>query len=335
MKRMNKAICSLLAALMCLALTACGSGKSAAGGAALYDEGFVREAPAAAESESYNGVAAAKDSGATASGSGFTVYKNRDVKLIRRAWLSVQSTQFDQSVKALTELAVRLNGYFENSEVYTGGYYAADGDCRMGNYVVRVPASAYDQFMAELDGLGTVTRKSESSEDVGQAYYDLESRLKTQRIKQERLQALLQKADKMEDIISLENALSDVEYMIESYSSDLRRYDALIDYATINVTIEEVVRLNVTPGEKQPLLRRMGAGVVSSVQGFIDGVQEVCIWFAYHLISLVCTAAVIAAAVILIKRTLKKVKKHAAAPAEKQSAKGGEPAKAPTEEPQN
>lgn len=330
-KRINRAICLLLAALVCFALAACGSMKSVQTGAVADEEGYYREAPAAAEMDAKayngNGVAAVKESGATA-GSGFTVYQNQDVKLIRRAWLNVESTQFDTSVQALTDLTAQLNGYFESSEVYTNGYYAADQDLRTGNYVVRIPAAQYDKFMASLDGLGTVTHKNESSEDVGQAYHDVESRLKTQRIKQERLQALLEKADKMEDIIALESALSDVEYMIESYSSDLRRYDGLIDYATVTVGIEEVVRVSVTAGEKQPLLERLGAGVVSSAQDFIDGVQETFIWISYHLIGLAFTAAVIVAGVVLIKRAVKKVKKHPAP-------KGAEPADKPAGAPQN
>ena len=50
-------------------------------------------------------------------------------------------------------------------------------------------------------------------------------------------QALLEQADTMEDIISLENALGDVEYQIEQYSTELRRYDGLVDYATIGVEL--------------------------------------------------------------------------------------------------
>ena len=68
--------------------------------------------------------------------------------------------------------------------------------------------------------------QSGSAEDVGQNYSDIELRLQTQRTKQERLLALLEKAATMEDIISLENALSETEYQIEQYTSDLKRYDS-------------------------------------------------------------------------------------------------------------
>ena len=46
-------------------------------------------------------------------------------------------------------------------------------------------------------------------------YYDNEARLTTQRTKLERLQELLSKAEAMEDIITIESAISETELQIE------------------------------------------------------------------------------------------------------------------------
>lgn len=91
---------------------------------------------------------------------------------------------------------------------------------------------------------------------MGQNYSDIELRLQTQRTKQERLLALLEKAATMEDIISLENALSETEYQIEQYTSDLKRYDSLIDFATIELRLTEVPDQR-RPGEVAPLGARV------------------------------------------------------------------------------
>ena len=104
---------------------------------------------------------------------------------------------------------------------------------RRKGYVLCPFTSAYGAV--SYTHLGYITESSESSEDVGERYYDAETRLKTQRTKQERLLALLEQADTMEDIISLENALGDVEYQIEQLSSTLNRYDALISYSTFTI----------------------------------------------------------------------------------------------------
>lgn len=60
-----------------------------------------------------------------------------------------------------------------------------------------------------------VTGQNEYKDDVSEAYYDTEARLKTQQTKLDRLHALLEQAATMEDIIALETALSETELQIE------------------------------------------------------------------------------------------------------------------------
>ena len=92
---------------------------------------------------------------------------------------------------------------------------------------------------------------------MSQAYYDTETRLAAQRTKQERLLDLLAQADTMESIIELENALSETEYEIQSLTTDLEHYDDLIDYATVDLYLAEVLSLSQTPGETAGLGDRM------------------------------------------------------------------------------
>ena len=238
-----------------------------------------------------------------------SVYQNTRAKLIRRAELNIQTEQFDQSKAALDRLVAECEGYFENSSEYGGGYRDAYAN-RSGDYTIRVPAAKYGQFLNSAGDLGYVTSKTESSEDVGEQYYDTEARLKTQRTKQERLLALLEKAESMEDIIALESALSEVEYQIEQYSSDLNRYDALIDFATFHVYLNEVGRITQEVGETSSLGTRMAAGFQASLRGLVQGSQDFLVWVSYHLVLTVILAAVAVAAVVVGRRELKKLKKQ-------------------------
>ena len=155
-----------------------------------------------------------------------------------------------------------------------------------------------------------MTNKNETSEDVGERYYDTEARLKTQRTKQERLLALLEKAETMEDIIALESALSDVEYQIEQYSSELNRYDALVAFATFTISLSEVGRVTQEVGETASLGQRMAAGFQSSLRGLGQGFQNFLIWLSYNVFLVVILAAVAVVAVIIGKRELKKLRKQ-------------------------
>ena len=240
---------------------------------------------------------------------GSSVYQRPDAKLIRRAALEIQTEQFDQSKEALDRLVDSCEGYFENASVYSGGRLDAYAS-RSGEFVIRVPAEKYSQFLSSTGDLGYVVHKDESSEDVGTQYYDTEARLKTQRTKQERLLALLEKAETMEDIIALESALSDVEYQIEMYSSDLRRYDALIGYSTFNVYLNEVNRVTEEVGETASLGARMAAGFQASFRNLGEGLQNFLIWVSYNVFLLVVLAAAAAAGVVIGRRKLKKLWKQ-------------------------
>ncbi len=236
---------------------------------------------------------------------GGSIYQNPRAKLIRRAELSIQTEQFDESAEALKKLTADCGGYFENANLYGGSRRDVNAS-RRGEYTVRVPAEKYDLFLSGAGELGYVTNKNESSEDIGERYYDTEARLKTQRTKQERLLALLEKAETMEDIITLENALSDVEYQIEQYSSELNRYDALVGFSTFNIYLNEVGRVTQEVGETASLGQRMAAGFQASVRGLGEGFQNLLIWVSYNVFLVAVLAAVAVAGVFLGRRELKK-----------------------------
>lgn len=235
-----------------------------------------------------------------------SVYQNPGAKLIRRAELNIQTEQFDQSLEALNQLVNNCGGYFESANLYGGGRRDAYAT-RSGEYVVRIPAQQYNLFLSSTGDLGYVNSKTESSEDVGTQYYDTETRLKTQRTKQERLLALLERAETIEDIISLENALSDVEYQIEMYSSDLRRYDALINFSTFRIYLNEVRQITEEVGETASLGQRMAAGFQASFRGLGQGFQDLLVWVSYNLFLTAVLIGVAVAAVVVGKRELKKV----------------------------
>ena len=240
--------------------------------------------------------------------SGGSIYQNPGVKIIRQGELNIQTEQFDQSVEALNQLTASCGGYFESASVYGGGSRDANAR-RRGEYVIRVPSERYDHFLSSTGQLGYVTSKSESSQDVGERYYDTEARLKTQRTKQERLLALLERSETMEDIIVLENALSEVEYQIEQYSSELNRYDALVGFSTFYVYLNEVGRVTEEVGETASLGQRMAAGVQASFLGLGQGFQDLLIWMSYNLVLVVILAVVIAAGAVAGRRYWKDLRK--------------------------
>ncbi|MCI8869709.1 MAG: DUF4349 domain-containing protein [Lawsonibacter sp.] len=294
-----------------LLLASCGGRSTSAPAPAASAPGASAPSMDMAEGEMWNGVEYPQESSAPAPGSGEmqSVYQNPGVKLIRRAELNLQTTEFDRVSAALDGLVSGCGGYFESKSVY-GGSYRDVNVSRSGEYIVRIPAERYESFLAQTGELGYITSKTESSENIGEQYYDTQARLKTQQTKQERLLDLLSRAESMEDIISLENALSEVEYQIEQYSSTLSRYDSLVGFSTISIWLQEVQTVTRETGVADSLGTRMAAGLVHSGASLVSGFQEALVWLSYHVFGVGITViAAAAGGVILLRRKGRSVRR--------------------------
>ncbi len=211
---MKPAANTLLALILALILSACG-GSTANSGAADTSAATGGDGLSLSVQESQEDSAPASP-GAVEEGE-IAPQPGQNAKLIRRAELYIQTEAFDEASAALEKLVAERGGYFQSAQV-EGGSLRNQNAQRYGEYVIRLPQERFEDFLAQSGSLGYVVRQQESSENVSQAYYDTQTRLETQRTKQERLLALLAQADTMEAILELEDALSDVEYEIQSLS---------------------------------------------------------------------------------------------------------------------
>jgi hypothetical protein len=287
-----------------LLLSACSSSVSASGSSS--SAVMPEAAPAASYSTAkygsvYSGSSKINLDESTGTSSGSRVYADADSKLIRQASVSIQTIDFPAAIAALDALTTSMGGYYESAQTQGGGYYDANAQ-RYATYTVRVPKDNCDAFLDATGDIGHVVSSSESSTDVGDQYYDTELRLKTLQTKQERLLALMEKADLMEDIIALENSLSDVQYEIEQLTSTLKRYDGLVDFASITVQVNEVIKLSDAPGEADSLGERLAAAFTNGFSDFGTALGNFTVWIAYHFIGTIIFAAVVAVAVIAGRR---------------------------------
>jgi len=290
-----------------LLLSSCGGGMKSASA-----ENGRAEAPAAAPMEVMTESAMKPDydyamdssvnlSQTVSGGGGESVYQRADAKLIRRCSIEMQTTEFDAAIAALYALVEENEGYFENSILRGGGYYNANAR-RSGEYIVRVPAQRYNAFRTAAGEIAYVTYSNESTEDIGEQYYDTEARLKTLRTKQDRLLALLEKAETMEDIITLESELGSVEYEIERYSSTLNRYDGLVNYATFTLYINEVKKVEEATGEADSLADRMAYAFASGLDDLRDGAEDFLIWLSYNVFGVVFFVVIAGGVALLLRR---------------------------------
>ena len=230
--------------------------------AAMADEGYRAEAKAAGKvsTTAANSKVQGESSNLTGAVTGRKIIKNGD--------LSIQTREFDEFLESLNRSILSVGGYVEASSVNGNSYNK--NKMRSADVTVRIPADQLDAFCDQVSELGNVTYKNLYTRDVTLTYVDLESHVKALRTEQQTLMDLLAKAERVEDIILIQNRLSDVLYEIESYESTLRTFDDQIAYSSVSLSIQEVQRETAVEKETagQEIARRFRENWEDVKEGF-------------------------------------------------------------------
>ncbi len=297
------AACLLTACL----LTACGGSS----GGTASDSSFMANGASNLETENFGfyqeSAAEAGMEGSDAPSvdeSGSASSRQTSRKLIRNVDLDVETKEFDSLMDNLQKQITDLGGYVENMSVYNGSIYANYRSSRSAQLTVRIPQERLDEFLSLVTGQCNVTRRNDSEVDVTLTYVDLESHKQALLTEQERLLELLERAETVEDIITIESRLSDIRYQVESMESQLRTYDNQVNYSTVRMDVEEVQEL--TPVQKETVWQRISGGFAKSLKDLGDGLVDLMVWVIVNSPYLVVWAAVIALAVWLILKLRKR-----------------------------
>lgn len=234
-----------------------------------------------------------------------------DRKIIYSGRVDARTKKFDKDYSSIMDKLAEVGGYIENA--YMHGTEPGDWQDN-GRYVeitLRVPSDKFDAFMTMLDGLGENISSSISGTDVSLQYYDTETRLSTLRIRETRLQVLLEQAAGLEDIIEIERELSDVSYEIQSHEIELRSYDSLIDFSTITVTLQEVNDITAVTPSEESVGTRISNGFYSVLNVLADFGEGLIIFVIAGSPVILLLAAIIIVIVLLVKRSNKKHMKKA------------------------
>lgn len=227
-----------------------------------------------------------------------------DQKLIKRVSMGLETLEYNSLLSFLDNKIKEVNGYVEQSNSY--GERINQKSLQHINMTVRVPNDRLDEFVIWVGENTTVVNKSESTEDITSSYVDTESRKKALEIQLERLFTLLEKAEKIEDVIALEARISDVTYQLENFTASLRTYDNLVDYSSVTLDINEVER--VSNPEPKNTWEEMKNGFADTIYDIKEGFQSFGIWVISNLPYLIFWGIVIAGTVIVIQKKLKKRK---------------------------
>lgn len=251
------------AALAALALTAvvlagCSSASTGSGD----DTASVADAPALdsqAEDVDHDAAAPAADEGV---GSGVVVDTASSVPegrmIARDATVSVAVEDASLAVSRVRAAASAADGYVVSEDLRPG----AEDRRGWATVVIAVPSTALDTTLSQLEEIGTVTERGLHSVDVTSSYVDTSSRIETMEASVVRVRGLLDEADTLTDVVSLESELSRREADLDALKARLTSLEGEVSHSSVTVTVREVDDLDAVDDE------------VEEQRGFLWGLQR-------------------------------------------------------------
>lgn len=325
---MKKLLAILLAALMLLGLVACSQNAAKEDYAPLntraYETGGYNYAPAETESPYEYGRYDSPEALYNPGGTGKTEDApevGSSQKLIRKVRLTVETDDYQAFIETLNGKIAELGGYVEDIEASTSGSYPH------ATIIIRVPANQLTALSDGVAGIGNVTYKHDSQQDVTLQYVDTESRIQALRTEQDRLLALLEQAGNLSEVLEIEDRLSYVRYELESYERSLRALANQVSYATATV---EVTQVRVfTPTEELGFWENIREGLADNTKGLWELLKDVfsalVISLPYLLVFVILPLIIL---IVVLKRHSRKKK------ARREAARRQPPAQAPAEAPE-
>jgi len=301
---------SMLALVMIFQITSCGAATESADAMIMNKSAPAEAVRTAASTVYYDGGLADAEFGTaddysytadSASGaSGVNDLSER--KIIKNANVRYETKTYDDFFAGLTECIRKYGAYVESEESYGGSLYDYYST-RSAHLTVRVPLASYDAFMSEACTIGSVTYKSENSTDVTMAYVDTENRITALETEYDALLAILEKATKLEDVISLQSRISEVTYELETYKAQLRKYDDLISYCTVSIDVTEVEKVTQNVSE-MTFGEKIRTGLEETFEDIADDASGFALWFVTSLPYFVIWGVILTVVILILRRII-------------------------------
>lgn len=193
-------------------------------------------------------------------------------KIIKTANLRYEVFNMDSSLQLISETLVNFKGLVQNERQYD------QGNRKYTSLTLRIPAENFHPFIDALmlsKDIRKLEDKSISAQDVTEQFVDIESRLATKKQALSRYREILQKAETVKDIMTVEDKIRYLQEEIEAQEARLKYLTHQVDMSEIRINIYQVVPVSYIPEKPESF----GAKFLRSLDGGLEGIAYVFFWF--------------------------------------------------------
>ena len=281
MKKLKLTAVAVLAAALCL--SGCGGTSHSSEATASYKEEaasdsaagsydqYVAEEAVAADEESYG------EAGDADTGSGDSALRAQDgQKIVYTGSLRMQTLEYDKSAASIRQKIREAGGFSESESERDNNYNwyypnSRSGNTRYLSITARIPSEKFESFLDSLSGDGKIMSRSVNAENI--------------------------KAETIEDMITVEARLSEVERQLNVYRTDLAAMDKDVEYSTVYIELEEVKRYT-----EEVVVTPFGEQVKYAFNDAIDSFKEFCQGIVLFVVRYFPYLILLAIALILVIR---------------------------------
>ena len=227
-------------------------------------------------------------------------------KKIRTVTMSLECKNMDSAEKELKERVKTQGGYIE-SEDYSA--LSDWNDVKTMNFTIRIPKEKVDDFLDFLNGEGRIISKSENLEDVRLQYRDAKNHIKALETEQERILALMDKAETVDQLIALENRLTEIRYQLDSYHSEVLDYDNRVNFSTIYLDLRESINGKIHDTGSYSFFDQVKDGFIRNLIG-IRGFFATIALFSLVFIPQILLVILFILGIVFLNKKLNKRKKE-------------------------
>ncbi len=198
-------------------------------------------------------------------------------KYILTYYYEMETLEFEETEQKLIDMVEFHFGFFESSQS-SGRSINESYQRRRGIYTIRIPKEKIHDFTEGLSGIGNILDSNSNVENVTSQYTDYQARIKTLSIQEERLLAILEKAEDLEYIIELERELADVRYQIERHQTNFRSLEDQINYSTVHVTLYEVFEETDVKEPPKTFTEKLVSGFTDTVEDLAEFIENLTLF---------------------------------------------------------
>lgn len=241
-----------------------------------------------------------------------------DQKLIYICDVNMETLAYQETMTGIRSLISKYKGIIESENTSDNDYNWYNSDERTGTMstymTVRIPTKNYESFVKDLEGTGSKIRsQSQYVQNITRAYNDQSVLVEALQTQETRLMEMMEKAETIEDMIAIEERLTEVQTQLNQAKRALASMDTDIAYSTINLSINEV-KVYTPNTHKETFGERVGRGIRESWSGFVSFLQDAVVAVIYFFPFLILLAAIGAVIAFFVRRgTKKRAAKRAAA----------------------